>query len=142
MASVYGTNATVLISTGVTPSTALQAEKQGGKVRTITDKFTGAACPVGTLIYLGQMPKGAIPLGGSIRYSGSSTATLQIGYTGATSALGTATALATTKTQRLYPSANQWGVPLTANVDIYATVGTKALVTSNILYFEYEYAKE
>ena len=143
MASYYGTNATVLISTGVTPATALKAEQNGGARRTIQDKYTAAGTiAVGSLIFLGQIPKGAIPLGGSIRYSGSSTGTLSIGYTGATSALGATTALATTKTQKLYPNLTQWGSPLTAAVNVYATLAGHALGTSDIIAFDYDYAKE
>lgn len=141
MTAVNGTN--FAVADAPTPSTVLATEKWGGRVKTLQDKITLAAtAAIGTLFKIGKMPKGAIPLGGSIRYSGASTGTLTFGYPGATSALGSATALATTKTQRLYPSATQWGNPLTAAQDIYATLGTKALATGNILCVELQFAKD
>lgn len=141
MTAVNGVN--FAVADAPTPATVLATEKWGGRVKTLQDKYTAlATVATGTLIKVGKMPKGAIPLGGSIRYSGASTGTLTFGYTGATSALGAATALATTKTQRLYPSATQWGAPLTAAQDIYATLAGHNLATGDILCVELKFAKD
>ena len=144
MATKYGTNATILAAP--TPSTVLDTEKSGGRVKCLTEKYTGTTINSGDIIYMGKMPKGAIPLYGVLRYTGSDTGALTVGYTGNTDALGAATALATTKTQVLYPDAAQMNVPLTADRDIYATfVGTSAthaLVSADILLLHYLYAKD
>ena len=141
MTDRYGTNAAILAS--ITPSTYPEASKNGAKVRAITDKFVAAATIlVADKIYLGKLPKGALPLGGSIRYSGASTGTLTVGYTGATAALGAATALTTTKTQQLYPSLTQANTPLIADVDVFATLAGFVLATGDMLMFKYNYALE
>jgi|GEM_PF-4211395 len=143
MATKYGTNATILAS--LTPSTALKAEQSGGVVRSMTEEYTGARVASGDIIYLGKMPKGAIPLFGVIRYNGSDSGILKIGYSGDTDALGTTTALTTTKTQVLYPAREQINEPLAADTDIYATMGTSsahALASTDTVDIHYLYAKE
>jgi len=143
MATKYGTNATVLAS--LTPSTALKAEQAGGTVRSLTEEYTGARVASGDIIYLGKMPKGAIPLFGVIRYNGSDSGILKIGYAGDTDALGTTTALTTTKTQVLYPAREQINEPLAADTDIYATMGTSsahALASTDTVDIHYLYSKE
>ena len=143
MATKYGTNATVLAS--LTPSTALKAEQAGGIVRSLTEEYTGARVASGDIIYLGKMPKGAIPLFGVIRYNGSDTGILKIGYAGDTDALGTTTALTTTKTQVLYPAREQINEPLAAETDIYATMGQNsahALASTDTVDIHYLYSKE
>ncbi|HRT52405.1 MAG TPA: hypothetical protein P5279_18090 [Anaerohalosphaeraceae bacterium] len=143
MATKYGTNATILAS--LTPSNLLKAEQSGGVVRSMTEEYTGARVVSGDIIYLGKMPKGAIPLFGVIRYNGSDTGILKIGYTGDIDALGTTTALATTKTQVLYPAREQINKPLTNDTDIYATMGINsahALATTDTVDIHYLYAKE
>lgn len=143
MTTRYGTNATKLAA--LTPSNALKAEQDGGAVRSMCEHWTGATVNSGDLIYLGRMPKGSIPLGGFLRYSGSDTGVLSIGYSGDIDALGTATALTTTKTQYLVPTADQMNTPLTEDRDIYATFGNKSahsLASSDVIDINYLYAKE
>lgn len=139
MTAYYGVNETTRRS--ITPSDYLEASQLGGKIRAIVETWQGAI-DTASILYFGKMPKGALPLGGSILYSGSSTATLSFGYTGATQYLGTATALATTKTQRIYPNKSQWNTPLTADAELYISVNTKALAASDKLCIVYEYAME
>lgn len=139
MTAYYGVNETIRRS--ITPSTYLSPAQLGGKIRAICETWQGAI-DTASILYFGTMPKGALPLGGLILYSGSSTATLSFGYTGATQYLGSATALATTKTQRLYPNKTQWNTPLTADVACYISVNTKALAASDKLCIVYEYAMD
>lgn len=124
-----------------TPTTVLPVEKVGGKIHAITDVYQGAV-DTASIIKMGRMPKGAIPLFGFINFSGSATTTLSVGYPGATQCLGTATALATTPKQTLYPNKSQWGTPLTAAVDVYLSVNTKALGASDKIFFTYCFTKD
>lgn len=141
MASINGTN--FAIAAAPTPSTVLATEKWGGRVKALVDvKQMGATRAAGTLIYLGKLPKGALPLVGFVQYSGSVTATLTVGYTGGASNLGSATALATTPNQVLYPNGTQWNTPLAAAVDVYATIGAHSLAASDTLRFKLLYAKD
>lgn len=139
MTTYKGTNFTIVEAP--TPSTVLATELWGGRVKAVTDKWQGAV-DSGSILKMGRMPKGALPLGGFLRYSGDATTTLSIGYTGATQYLGSATALATTKTQVFYPSKDQWNTPLTASVDIYVSVNTKPLAASDTLMMTFLYAKD
>jgi hypothetical protein len=126
-----------------TPTTVLATEKWGGRVKVICEKVTLTATgTVNDLLNVGKLPKGAIPLGGFLRYDGNATSTLVIGYTADTDALGTATALATTRTQMLYPSKEQCNTPLTQDKDIQVKVKTRNMVTGNILMLQYLYAKD
>jgi hypothetical protein len=143
MTTRYGTNATKLAA--LTPSNMLNAEQSGGVVRSMVERYTGTTVNSGDLLYLGKMPKGAIPLGGFLRYTGSDTGVLSIGYAGDTDALGTATALATTATQYLVPTTAQMNTPLTADRDIYATFGSgpaHVLASTDKIEINYLYAKD
>lgn len=137
----YGTNFT--IADAPTPDTVLATELWGGRVHAIVDRFTAAKqYDAASLIYVGKMPKGAVPLFGMIQFTGSSTATLIIGHAGDTNALGAATALTTTPIQQIFPTTAAFMVPLTADRDIYITTATAAIVTAEVIEFCYLYAKD
>jgi len=139
MATTDGAN--FAIAESPTPSNLLEVQVWGGRVRAIVDKVTVTeTLATQTIIRMGKMPKGALPLHGFLRFTGASTATLQIGYTGRLYALGNATELTTTKTQSLYPSATQCNSLLTQPRDIYATVRTAPIVTAEVLDFQYLYS--
>lgn len=141
MTTHYGTNYGVLRAP--TPSTVLATEKAGGRVKSFSERFTGAIVNSGDVIFLGKLPQGAIPLGGFLRYTGNDSGVLSIGYAGDTDALGAATALATTKAQYLVPTVGN--TPLTAAKDIYATFGRSAahsLASTDVIEINYLYAKD
>jgi hypothetical protein len=75
-------------------------------------------------VYVGKLPKGAVPLFTVFTaVDATSTATGHLGYASDTNALGTISAVTTTKEQLVYPSAGI-GTPLTEAKDIYITTAT------------------
>lgn len=122
MTAFYGTN--YLLANTPAPATYLESEKWGGHVRALVEHFTGSIVSSGDTIYVGKLPKGALPIVSYVRYNGSDTGIISLGYSGDADALGQATALTTTKTQTLIPTAAQMNTPLTADRNIYATYGS------------------
>jgi len=114
-----GANYTVATATTTGPDAYLQANQMGNKVRCIEDIVTvGAAGDAGSILVLGKLPKGAIPILTAIKYIGSSTATLAIGSAADTDLLGVASAITTTATQLILPTVGN--TPLTAETVIQA----------------------
>ena len=138
--TTYGANFT--IADNPTPATVLDSPKWGGKVRCVQDTVTLAAqYDAGSYLYVGKVPIGAIPLFGIINYrTGSSTATLSIGSLTTATLFGSATALATTKTQVTYPTVPN--TKLTAITDILCLTADAALLTSDVLDVKLFYAVE
>ena len=124
--TIYGTNYT--IADNVTPSTALNPAKWTGDIKHVSEVVAaiGTAYTDGTLIYVGKLPIGAVPLYTVFNTdSTASTATGIIGYAGDTNALGAITSFKDTKTQVLAPTV--WNTPLTAAKDVYITTATAAI---------------
>lgn len=122
--TAYGANYTV--ADNPTPSTTLDGGKWGSKVRHISDVVTmTTAADAGSLVYVGKLPKGAIPLVTLFSCDdATSTATGVIGYATDTNALGAITAITTTQEQTVWPAV--FNTPLTADQDIYITTATAA----------------
>lgn len=135
----YGTNYSALENPD--PASPVAAEKASGAVHCITDRVTigSTAGDAGSKIILGKLPKGAIPLGGKIKYTGSSTATMKFGHSADDDALGTATAITTTPTQTLFPVANQ--TALAADYDVEGLTAAAALASGDVFDFIYFYSK-
>ena len=126
--TAYGTNYT--IADNVTPSTALDPSKWTGDVKHISEVVTmTTAGDAGTLVYVGKLPKGAIPLYTIFNSDdATSTATGIIGYAGDTNALGTISAITTTLTQVVAPAV--FNTALTAEKDVYVTTAAAATSAS------------
>lgn len=134
--TAYGDNYT--IAANVTPATNLDSAKWRGKVKHISDSITmTTAADAASIVYVGKLPKGAVPLYTIFNNDdATSTATGIIGYTGDTNALGTITAITTTKTQLVAPTV--FNTPLTADKDVYITTAaaaTSASTTWNVTIF-------
>lgn len=134
-----GTNNTLLQTPS--PAALLEYGKVEGKLGVTMDKLTAAAqYDAGSIFVMGaKIPKGAIPLFGIIRYTGSSTATLKIGSSGNDDLWGSCTSLVATPTQVFYPTASN--TALTADTQIQILTDAAAILTSNVLEVVLVYAK-
>lgn len=115
--TTYGTNYT--LAAAAAPSTFLDSAKWGGKVRGCTEKFVAAAAyDAGSIIYVGQVPKGAVPLFAIISTAAGVTGAVTgtIGSADDADLFGTFTTLATTSQQMLVTTAPN--TPLTADTEI------------------------
>jgi hypothetical protein len=115
--TTYGTNFTIAMA--AKPSTYLDLAKWGGKVRCIGDTYTSAAqVDSGSYIYVGKLPKGAIPkyaiISTAAGLAGAVTGT--IGSLTTAALFGTFTSLNAASTQLLVSSAAN--TPLTEDTDI------------------------
>ena len=126
--TAYGANYTV--AANVTPATALNPATWTGDVKHISDVVTmTTAGDAGTLVYVGKLPKGAVPLYTIFNSDdATSTATGTIGYAGDTDALGNISAITTTLTQVVTPTV--YNTALTASKDVYITTATAATSAS------------
>jgi len=120
--TTYGTNYTIAMTP--TASSFLDSAKWGGKVRSITEVYTSAVqVDSGSYIYVGQVPKGAIPLFSIIStaagLAGAVTGT--IGSLTTATLFGTFTSLNAASTQTLVASAPN--TPLTEDTEILIVTG-------------------
>jgi hypothetical protein len=138
--TAYGTNYT--IASNVTPSTLLNPAKWTGDIKHISDVVVmTTAADAASLVYVGKLPKGAIPLYTVFNTDdATSTATGIIGYASDTNALGAITAITTTLTQLVEPTV--WNTPLTAAKDVYVTTATAATSASTNWHVTIAYGME
>jgi hypothetical protein len=141
-ATVYGTNYTIVAN--VTPSTALEACKWQGKVRCVEDVCTmAAASDAASILYIGKLPKGAIPIAVILASDTTNGVTAIVGYTGDTDALGGCGTLAASLTggaKVCVPTVPN--TPLTEDKTIYVTTGTAALESASVLHSKILYTVE
>jgi hypothetical protein len=134
-ASYHGVNYTVM-DNDPTLVTRLQGNKWGGHIQVVSDSFTATAGDTGTtgsFIYVGKLPKGAIPMFSVISSDGAITWTGILGYSGTTDALGDLAVFSAAGSQVLGPSATQIATPLTAEKDIYITTGTQTIADGDAI---------
>ncbi len=134
-ASYHGVNYTVMDNTP-TLVTRLQGNKWGGHIQVVSDSFTatgGDTGSTGSLIYVGKLPAGAIPMFSVISSDGAITFTGTLGYSGDADALGDLAAFSGAGSQVLGPSATQIATPLTAAQDIYLTTATQDIANGDAI---------
>lgn len=115
--TTYGTNYTLAMSPA--PATFLDFAKWGGKVRACTETYTSAAqIDLGSHIYVGQVPKGAVPLFSIISTAAGlgAAVTGTIGSATTAALFGTFTSLNSASTQFLVTTAAN--TPLTEDTEI------------------------
>ena len=114
--TTYGTNFTLAASP--VSATLLDQAKWGGKLRSLTEIYTAAAdYELGSYIYVGKLPKGAVPLFSIISTAGvTGEVTGTIGSATTAALFGTFTTLAAASQQVLVASAPN--TPLTEDTDI------------------------
>lgn len=142
-ATIYGANYTV--AKNVTPATYLKASQWGGKVRCHRDVAkASAASDAGSLIYIGTLPKGCIPIGVTLASDTTNAITGTVGWSGDTDALGTfktlAASLTTGLVQRTMPTV--YNTPLTEDKDVYITTAAAALESGKIVISDLMYMVE
>lgn len=120
----------------------MQSAQWGAKVRAQVDVATLTAnSDIGSLIYVGKLRKGDIPLRTTIISSNISEAvTGSIGWAGDTDALGTFTTLATNAAQILTPTV--YNTPLTEDKDIYITTAGANAEADDLIVTILEFARE
>lgn len=104
--TTYGTNYTIAMTPA--PSSFLDGSKWGGKLRSCTEIFTADDdYGAGSYIYVGQVPKGAIPLFAIISTAAGVTGAVTgtIGSAGDADLFGTFTTIAAASTQTLVSTA-------------------------------------
>ncbi len=132
----YGANYTK--ARAAKPSRYLAAAQWGGKVRAQVDvAILSSNSDIGSLVYVGRLKKGQVPIAVIIRGTTSKAVTGTIGWAGTAAALGTFTTLATALPQTLLPVTPN--SPLTQDRDIYiTTAGANAdandVITTILLY--------
>ena len=127
-----GTNYTALAA--ATPATLLDYGKALGKLAFTYDTLTATQqYDAASIFTMGaKIPIEAVPLFGFVNFTGSSTATLSLGIAGGdTDLLGTATALATTKRQTIWPTVPN--TPLTAALTVSVLTAAAAILTDEVL---------
>jgi hypothetical protein len=141
--TAYGTNYT--IAANVTPLTALEACKFQGKVRVIADTITlSGAHDAGSLLYVGKLPKGSIPLFSQFASDTTNAVTGTAGWSGDADALGTLSTLANSLTTA-QPVTAVPTVPntlLTEDKDVYVTTAAAALEDGAVVHSRLYYALE
>lgn len=131
-ASYHGANYTVIDNLpGV--GTFVRASEWGGTVKAITDAFTATATDTGTtgsFIYIGTLPKGAVPLNVLISAENACTWNGTIGYTDDPDALGDFPALVV-GSEITGPSAAVGSTALSAAKDIYITTAGQTIANGD-----------
>lgn len=130
--TTYGTNFTIAMTPA--PASFLDSAKWGGKLRCCQESYTSAAqVDSGSYIYVGQVPKGAVPLFAIIStaagLAGAMTGT--IGSLVTPTLFGTFTSLNAASTQLLVTAAAN--TPLTADTDILIVTGGANFAASKTL---------
>ena len=143
-ASYHGANYTVIDNL---PSVAsfLNANEWGGVVKAVTDTFTATAGDTGSsgsFIYVGKLPKGAVPLNVVVTAENAQTWGGTIGYTNAEDALGDFAVFTVAGSKVTGPDPD--GVastPLTEAKDVYIKTATESIangdsITTSIFYIQ------
>lgn len=140
--SYHGANYTVIDNLpGV--GSFVRADEWGGDVKAITDTFTATSADTGTFgsfIYIGTLPKGAVPLNVIVSANNSITWSGTIGYSGVPDALGDFPVLGVSSAMT-GPSAAVGSTALSAAKDIYITTVTQTIasgdsITTTIFYIQ------
>lgn len=120
----------------------MQSAQWGAKVRAQVDVATlDSDSDIGSLIYVGKLRKGDIPIRTTIKSPNVSNAvTGTIGWSGDTDALGTFTTLATHAAQILTPTV--YNTPLTEDKDIYITTAAANAEADDLIVTTLEFARE
>lgn len=131
--TTYGTNYTIAMTPA--PATFLDFAKWGGKVRCSTEVYTSAAqIDLGSFIYVGTLPAGAVPLFSIIStaagLAGAVTGTIGSATTAAL--FGTFTSLNAASTQLLVASAPN--TPLTETTEIRIVTAGANFATAKTLH--------
>lgn len=148
MATGTHTGTNYAVANAPTPATLLNAGQWGGKVRVLEDKITvGAAADSGSILKVGKLPKGAIPLVTFLKYSGSATTTFAIGSSDDTDMLGVFTAVGTTPSQYALPTtgSSTYGganIPLVADTVIEMLAAAQAMTSGDVFDIKILYATE
>lgn len=142
-ASYHGSNYTVVDNSPAIAS-LVGATEWGGNVKAITDQFTATAGDTGdagSFIYIGKLPKNAIPLAVIINSDGAITFTGTIGWSGDADALGDFAAFTGAGSQITGPAAATATAPNTTARDVYITTATQGIasgdsISTTILYVQ------
>lgn len=142
-ATQYGANYT--IADNVTPATQLDSPKWGGKVRCVEDILTASqTCDAGSILYVGKLPKGAIPIAAILASDTTNAITGLIGWTGDTNAVGQFSTLANTLTtgNPVMAVSDVGNTKLTAEKDVFITTAGAGLESGKKVYSKLLYAVE
>lgn len=133
----YGAN--YATAKAATPATLLRHAQWGGKVRVQRDVATLTSdSDIGSLIYIGRLRKGTLPLRVIIKGATAKAVTGTIGWAGSAAALGTFTTLATALPQILMPtSPNE---VLTEDTEIYITTAGANADANDVIVTDIEFA--
>lgn len=132
-ATYHGANYTVADNSPKVGS-FLPADEWGGNVKAILDSFLATADDTGdagSLIYVGKLPKGAVPLGGFVHSNGAITFTGTIGWSGDADALGDIAAFTGAGTQAIGPDYGTIMSKQTTARDVYITTATQAITSGD-----------
>ncbi len=133
----YGANYAAARDAG--PATLLRHAQWGGKVRNQRDVATlSSDSDIGSLIYVGKLRKGTLPLRVIIKGATTKAVTGTIGWAGSSAALGTFTTLATGGPQILFPTSPN--TVLTEDKDIYITTAGANADAGDVIVTDIEYA--
>jgi len=130
--TTYGTNYTIADTKN--PTTFLDSAKWNGKLRALTETYTAAAqIDLGSHIYVGTLPVGAIPRFAIISTAAGATGevTGTIGSATTAALFGTFTTIAAASTQFLVATAAN--TPLTAETAIRIVTAGGHIATSSII---------
>lgn len=130
--TTYGTNMTIALA--ATPAAFLDAAKWGGKVRCCEETFTAAAAYDATsIIYVGQLPKGAVPLFAILSTAAGVTGAVTgtIGSAADADLFGTFTSIAAASVQKLVTTAPN--VALTVDTDIRIVTADDTFASGGII---------
>jgi hypothetical protein len=120
----------------------MQSAQWGAKVRVQVDQATLTSdSDIGSLIYVGKLRKGDIPIRTTIISPNASEAiTGTIGWSGDADAMGTFTTLANNAAQILTPAV--FNTPLTEDKDIYITTAGANGEADDVICTMIEFARE
>ena len=142
-ASYYGANCTVVHNL---PKVAdfVSAVEWGGVVKSVVDTWTAGYADTGTvgsLIYIGKLPKNSIPLRVVISASGAWGWSGTVGWSGDADALGDFSAIAAAGSKVTGPARATANTPTTEIKSVYITTATATLasldsISTNITYIQ------
>lgn len=130
----YGTNYTIADNPLV--GSFISSKKWGGAVQCRTDVVVGGTdTGAGSILYVGKLPAGCIPVGVSLASNTGNAVTGTIGWSGDADALGTFETLANTLTtgqvENTMPTVPN--TALTADKDVYITTAGAALEENSVI---------
>jgi hypothetical protein len=144
MATVKGVRQTkndaIVAGTG-TPSDLIDGQDWGAKVRVVLDNYVWAAEVVGTIVELGEIPKGARVLKAIVYYDaagGAVTGTIKIGSV----TLGSVTSMVAAGAQEVLAPIAMVQTPLAAQSTASITTGGATAGTGGDIYMEVFYTVE